>query len=132
VYLNCNPNPGLSPEASTIVALSAATGEVQWQTPISPNRHSADWPMTVSAGQVLMLHTAGRGDQAQDQVVALDRQTGRRLWTVALFGKRDSFFRTRLATSRDRLLVTDNVPQWQLWLLQLNRGWYWNRAIVAD
>ena len=132
VYLNCNPNPGSSPEASTIVALSAATGAVQWQTPISPNRHSADWPMTVGTGQLLMLHTAGRGDKSQDQVVALDRQTGKRLWTVALFGKRDSFFRDRLATDRDRLLITNDIPQWQIWLLHLNRGWYWNRAIVSE
>lgn len=132
VYLNCNLNPGSSPEASTIVALSAATGEVRWQTPINPNRHSEDWHMTISTGQVLLLNSAGQGNKSQDQVVALDRQTGKRLWTVALFGKRDSFFRDRIATNRNRLLITDDIPQWQIWLLQLNRGWYWNREIVAE
>lgn len=85
--------------------------------------------MTVSTDQLLLLHSIRQGDKSQDQVVALDRQTGKRLWTVTLFGKRDIFFRSRIDTARDRLLIIDDIPQWQLWLLQLNRHWYLKQPI---
>lgn len=131
VYLNCNRRRN-EQNSSTIVALSAQTGQTQWQSLMSSNWHSADVPMTISAGQLLMLRQAKQGNRYQTQAIALDRQTGKLLWTVALFERRDLFFRSRLATDRDRFFVLDAIPRWQLWLLQLNRQWYLNSAIVPD
>lgn len=131
VYLNCERRRN-EQSSSTIVALSAQTGQIQWQSLISPNWHSDDVPMTMGARQLLLLRQARQDNRTQTQAIALDRQTGKLLWTVALFEKRALFFRSRLATERDQFFVTDMIPRWQLWLLRLNPQWYLNAAITPD
>lgn len=62
--------------------------------------------------------------------IALDRQTGRLLWSVPLFDARYmNAFRAIIAVDQEKVFMLDVLPQWQLWLLRLNRDWYLNRAI---
>jgi outer membrane protein assembly factor BamB len=71
VYLNCDRrNHGIQ-GSSTIVALSTQTGEIRWQTVISPNRHSKDIPIAVSKRQLLTLRQVNQGERLQTQAIAL-------------------------------------------------------------
>ena len=129
VYLNCNRRHN-GQDSSTIMALSAQTGQMQWQSLVSPNRHSRDLPSAISARQLLTFRQVGQGDRQQTQAIALDRQTGKLLWTVALFDDRYvNTFRSVVATDQDQFFVLDAIPQWQLWLLRLNRYWYLQQPI---
>ncbi|MBE9181179.1 PQQ-binding-like beta-propeller repeat protein [Oculatella sp. LEGE 06141] len=130
VYLNCNRRRN-GEDSSTIVALSAQTGQTQWQSLISSNWHSRHVPIAISDRQLLTFRQVRQDDRNQIQAVALDRQTGAMLWTVALFDRRYvDTFRSRVAIDGDRVFILDAVPRWQLWLLQLNRRWYLKRSIA--
>lgn len=140
VYLNCNRRRN-NQDSSTIMVLSAETGQIQWQSLISPNRHSRDLPSAISARQLLTFRQVRQGDREQTQAIAIDRQTGKLLWTVALFDDRYvNAFRSIVATGRDsastdlsvQFFVLDAIPQWQLWLLQLNRHWYLKQPISIE
>ncbi|MGG6263978.1 PQQ-binding-like beta-propeller repeat protein [Leptolyngbya sp. AN03gr2] len=126
VYITCK-RP--KEKSSTIVSLSAQTGQIQWQTLVSPNQHSAEVPGAIADRQFLTF----RRVQSQLQAIALDRQTGKLLWSKALFSSQDlpymDSFRATVATDQDKVFVLDAVPQWQLWLLSLNRDWYLNPSI---
>jgi outer membrane protein assembly factor BamB len=71
VYLNCDRRSNSIQGSSTIVALSTQTGEIRWQTVISPNRHSKDIPIAVSERQLLTLRQANQGDRLQTQAITL-------------------------------------------------------------
>lgn len=132
VYLNCNrPGHGFR-GSSTIVALSTQTGEIRWQTVINPNHHSDDIPIAINERQLLTLRQINQGDTLQTQAIALDRQTGTVLWTHALFDTRARFFRSRLAANGNQFFLMDEIPRWQLWLLQMNRHWYLKRSITVE
>lgn len=132
VYLNCNRRHN-GQDSSTIVALSAEMGQLQWQSLVSPNRHSRNLPSAISARQLLTFRQVGQGDQQQIQAIALDRQTGKLLWTKALFDDRYvNTFRSIAATDPKEFFVLDAIPRWQLWLLQLNRHWYLKQPINVE
>ncbi len=129
VYLNCDRGQGYR-GASTIVALSARTGQTQWETSMSLKSYSEHIPSVIGARQLLTFRRVSQGDRSQTQAIALDRQTGRLLWNVALFNADYvDAFRSQVATDQDKVFVLDALPQWQLWLLRLNQDWYVNPAI---
>ncbi|MBW4549594.1 MAG: PQQ-binding-like beta-propeller repeat protein [Aphanocapsa sp. GSE-SYN-MK-11-07L] len=133
VYLNCNRYPSSQgQQSSAIVALSAQTGQVQWQTLLSLAQHSRDAPMTIRTGQLLMLDNVNQGKRTQTQVIALDRGTGKILWRFPLPSNRSWFYNARLAGTDHQFFVIASVPQWQLWLWQINPHWYLNRAISEE
>ena len=131
VYLHCNRRRN-DRDSSTVVALLTQTGQTQWRSLISSDWHSDDTPLAIGTHQLFTLRRARQGSRFQTQAIALDRQTGKILWTVALFEERTErsiFFRSRIAAEHDQVFILDNLPQWQLWFLRMNRRWYLNSAI---
>ncbi|MCU0552436.1 MAG: PQQ-binding-like beta-propeller repeat protein [Leptolyngbya sp. Prado105] len=134
VYLNCNRRQDIR-DSSTIVSLSARTGQIQWETLVSPDNHSDTAPSAIASRQFLTFRRVSGANESQLQAIALDRQTGKLLWSKAFFNSQDlpymDSFRATIATDQNKVFVLDAVPQWQLWLLSLNRDWYLNQAIEA-
>ncbi|GAP95522.1 outer membrane protein assembly factor BamB family protein [Leptolyngbya sp. NIES-2104] len=127
VYFNCRQPKQYS---STIFSLSAKTGQIQWQTLVSPNGYSDKIPVAIAPRQLLTFRNVSQSNQSQTQVIALDRQTGRLLWSVPLFDAQYmNAFRAIVTVDQEKVFILDVLPQWQLWLLKLNRDWYLNRAI---
>jgi len=110
-----------------IVALSAQTGQVKWQTQISPDRYSDNLPSAVSAQQYLTFRYVLKTKVGQKQAIALDRQTGKILWAFPLYDEKARYVGAAgsvVAAEGDRFFMLDVLPRWQLWLLQMNRNWY--------
>lgn len=129
VYLNCNRNGRVlnGSQESKIVALSAQTGELKWQTQVSPNYYSRNLPNAVSAQQYLTFRIVGTAKAKQTQAIALDRQTGKMLWAFPLHDDEARYvdsWQSVVATDGDRFFMLDVLPRWQLWLLKVNRNWY--------
>lgn len=129
VYLNCDRNGRVlyKSQESKIVALSAQTGQVQWQTQISPDRYSDDLSNTVSAQQYLTFRIVAKAEAEQTQAIALDRQTGKVLWVFPLFDPEAKYvdtWQSIVAAEGNHFFTLDVLPRWQLWLLQMNRNWY--------
>lgn len=128
VYLNCRNGRVLNgSQESKIVALSAQTGQVKWQTQISPDRYSDDLPAVVSAQQYLTFRYVLKTKVGQTQAIALDRQTGKILWAFPLYDEKARYvdtFGSVVAAEGDLSFMLDVLPRWQLWLLQVNRNWY--------
>lgn len=127
VFLYCNRRQNKR-DSTTILSLSTRTGQTQWQTLVSPNRFSEETPSAIAPRQFLTFRRVSGANQSQLQAIALDRLSGKLLWSKALFGDRMDQFRSQVATDQDKMFVFDSVPQWQLWLLGINRDWYLNRA----
>lgn len=132
VYVNCNHYSQLprGQDSSTIVALSAQTGQIKWQYQASPNLYSEFLPNVVSPEQFLTFRKVTSGNSRQTQAIALNRQTGKLLWSFALDDDRYvDKFRAIVASDRNRLFILDFMPRWQIWLLQLNSDWYFQQPI---
>ncbi|MBW4692139.1 MAG: PQQ-binding-like beta-propeller repeat protein [Lyngbya sp. HA4199-MV5] len=136
VYLNCSGYPGTvsrnEQNSRVVVAVSAQTGDVKWQARISPNRYSDNLPAAVNAHQYLTFRNVLKSNVSQTQAIALDRQTGKLLWTFPLFDPEARYvdtWQSIVAAEGDRFFTLDVLPRWQLWLLQMNRHWYVKQAL---
>ncbi|MBW4472285.1 MAG: PQQ-like beta-propeller repeat protein [Stenomitos rutilans HA7619-LM2] len=137
VYLNCDRNGRVryKSQESKIVALPAQTGQVKWQTQISPDRYSYNLPNAVSAQQYFTFRLVGTADKRQTQAIALDRQTGKLLWAFSLFDPEAKYvdtFQSVVAAEGDRFFFLDSLSRWQLWLLQINRNWYLKQPLSVS
>jgi hypothetical protein len=83
--------------------------------------------------QYLTFRRVKKANVWQTQAVALDRQTGKLLWTFPLFDDEAQYvntFRSIVAAESDRFFTLDLLPRWQLWLLQINPNWYLKQSIA--
>jgi outer membrane protein assembly factor BamB len=133
VYLHCGRRQVAdsedSPKSSTIVALSTQTGQLKWKYLASPDNYSMFFPSALSPKQFLTFRKVEVGNDAQTQAIALDRQTGKLLWSFAPYTT--PYMTTspqRVATEGDRFFMLDLIPRWQVWLLQANPNWYLNHS----
>jgi outer membrane protein assembly factor BamB len=121
IYLNCVQKTDKG-KATQMIAVSAATGQVKWKIQTNPSGYSRYLPIMV-ADNMLLTFRKKSAVRHSTQVLGLDRNTGRLLWSFALFD--DQFvdsFRSVVAAEGDRLFVLDKIPRWQIWLLLWNRS----------
>jgi outer membrane protein assembly factor BamB len=130
IYLSCasNASKETKSQKSEIVALAARSGQVRWRFPASPNRYVEEFPIATNGQMVFTVRRlAGSLDiqTEQDQVIGLDRQTGKLRWVLPLYNSDDvNRPQSVVAADADHFFVLTQLPRWQVWLLQLNRGWY--------
>jgi outer membrane protein assembly factor BamB len=122
IYLNCG-EPLSGPASSTIVALSTQTGNVKWRTQVrlassllSPFPNSA-----VSTQHFFTFRQIQVGRSVQTQAIALNRQTGKLLWSFPVTSDRYVYNPQQVvATEGDRFYFLDLVPHWRIWLWQIS------------
>jgi outer membrane protein assembly factor BamB len=122
IYLNCG-EPLSGSTSSTIVALSTQTGNVKWRTQVGLASSSLTQVQNsaVSAQQFLTFRQIQTSQSVQTQAIALDRQTGKLLWSFPLTSDRYvDQLRQVVAAEGDRFFFLDFVPRWQIWLWQIN------------
>jgi hypothetical protein len=87
---------------------SLQTGKVKWQYLASPNHYLRFFPTAVTPKQFLTFREVG--SNAQTQAIALDRQTGKLLWSFAPYSDRPQL-RLFAETEDDRFLMLDVIPR---------------------